>query len=124
MTTDDKPDDFRDDTGPFGSRSEAYDTPDTPVELRHRIHMAMLAKSESAKDCGELTVIPIGFAVTVAQDLIKAELTSLLGAMPVEQQCIGRNCDDTCTACAAVAAHNQVIERVTAIIEQRIKETL
>lgn len=41
--------------------------------LRHDIHMAMLAKSESAKDCGEITVVPLGFAVDVAlQEVIRA----------------------------------------------------
>lgn len=44
-------------------------------ELRHRIHMKMLSKSETAKDCGELTVVPLGHAVTIAMDLmLKAEL--------------------------------------------------
>lgn len=38
--------------------------------LRKEIHMKMLAKSENAKDCGELTVIPLGHAVTIAEALI------------------------------------------------------
>ena len=33
---------------------------------RHKIHMAMLAKSENAKDLGDITVVPLGFAVDVA----------------------------------------------------------
>lgn len=44
------------------------------TELRKSIHMAMLAKSESAKDCGEITVVPLGFAVDVALQAVQAKL--------------------------------------------------
>lgn len=43
--------------------------------LRHEIHMAMLGKSENAKDLGDLTVVPIGFAVDVALGLFEAYCT-------------------------------------------------
>lgn len=42
---------------------------DNTDELRHEIHMQMLAKSENAKDLGDLTVVPLGFAVDVALSL-------------------------------------------------------
>lgn len=35
---------------------------------RNKIHLKMLEKSDTAKKFGELTVIPIGFAVSIAQD--------------------------------------------------------
>lgn len=40
-------------------------------ELRNDIHMKMLSKSKNAKDCGDLTVIPLGFAVTVALEMLQ-----------------------------------------------------
>lgn len=40
------------------------------TDLRKQIHMKMLAKSDTAKDLGELTVVPLGHAVTVALALI------------------------------------------------------
>jgi len=43
--------------------------------LREEIHMQMLAKSENAKNCGELTVIPLGHAVTIAVAAIQAKVT-------------------------------------------------
>ena len=57
----------------------AKQTPTPPVEpldggeIRHTVHMAMLEKSESASTLGELTVVPLGFAVDVALALIKAD---------------------------------------------------
>lgn len=48
-------------------------TPLSEESLRHHIHMEMLKLSESAKDCGELTVLPLGHAVTIAQRLIETE---------------------------------------------------
>lgn len=39
-------------------------------ELRHEIHLAMLAKSQNATEIGELTVVPLGFAVSIAEALI------------------------------------------------------
>ena len=45
---------------------------------RMGIHMAMLAKAENAKDCGGLTVIKLGFAVSIAKELIRTENLKLL----------------------------------------------
>ena len=45
---------------------------------RMGIHMAMLAKAENAKDCGDLTVIKLGFAVSIAKELIRTEKLKLL----------------------------------------------
>ena len=42
----------------------------TNDELRNAVHMKMLAKSGSSKDFNELTVIPLGFAVSIAMQLI------------------------------------------------------
>ena len=40
---------------------------------RMGIHMAMLAKAENAKDAGHATVIKLGFAVSIAEELIRTE---------------------------------------------------
>lgn len=57
-------------------------TPPNPdTELRQQIHMAMLQKSESAKDLGELTVVPLGFAVDVALQLITARDAANIGEL-------------------------------------------
>ena len=45
---------------------------------RMEIHMAMLAKAENAKDAGHATVIKLGFAVSVAEELIRTEKLKLL----------------------------------------------
>lgn len=47
--------------------------PDETGSLRHEIHMQMLGKSESAKNLGELTVVPLGFAVDVALSVAAAK---------------------------------------------------
>lgn len=33
--------------------------------LRDKIHLKVLAKSKSAKDCGELTVVPLGYVTAL-----------------------------------------------------------
>lgn len=45
---------------------------------RMEIHMAMLAKAENAKDAGHATVIKLGFAVSIAEELIRTEKLKLL----------------------------------------------
>ena len=57
-------------------------------ELRHTIHMQMLAKSESAKDLGELTAVPLGFAVDVALEFLAQEKAKWVAQM---EQVIGED---------------------------------
>lgn len=61
---------------------------DLREKLRHEVHMAMLAKSESAKDLGELTVVPLGFAVNVALELSTQRILALL------DEVMGKGYDD------------------------------
>lgn len=53
--------------------SDAPKSTPTNTSLREEIHLKMLAKSESAKDLGELTVVPLGFAVDLALSLLTAK---------------------------------------------------
>jgi hypothetical protein len=39
-------------------------------ELRKKVHMKMLSKSDSAKNLGERTVVSLGFAVDIAMGLL------------------------------------------------------
>ena len=55
--------------------SKTPSTTSKPVEaLRSQVHLKMLEKSESAEDLGELTVVPLGFAVDVAMELIDKQV--------------------------------------------------
>ena len=48
--------------------------PERNVEEEHTaIHMACLAKSKNAKDCGDLTVMPMGYAVQMIEEAIQTE---------------------------------------------------
>ena len=62
---------------------------------RMGIHMAMLAKAENAKDAGHATVIKLGFAVSIAEELIRTEKLKLLAE--VRERVIGENDRGTIT---------------------------
>lgn len=55
----------------------------------HKVHMAMLAKAENAKDAGHATVIKLGFAVSIAEELIRTEKLKLLAE--VRERVVGED---------------------------------
>ena len=56
---------------------------------RMGIHMAMLTKAENAKDAGHATVIKLGFAVSIAEELIRTEKLKLLAE--VRERVVGED---------------------------------
>jgi hypothetical protein len=48
------------------------------------IHLKLLAKSESAKDCGEMTVIKIGFVPAIIEEIVKHSQQQLLESLELE----------------------------------------
>lgn len=44
----------------------------SPEELRKEAHLKGLAKSKNAKDCGDLTVVPLGHVSTIVMEMLQA----------------------------------------------------
>jgi len=47
--------------------------PNVEEKEHMEIHMKCLSKSKNAKECGDLTVIPMGFAVQMIKEAVQAE---------------------------------------------------
>jgi hypothetical protein len=82
------------------------------AQLRLRVHHKMLEKSESAKELGELTVIPLGFSVGIAIKLIVAERSRLIDELEAK---LPEKTDSDNGFYRA--GYNQAITEVKAILE-------
>lgn len=92
-------------------------------QTRHRIHMAMLGKSKNAKDCGELTVVPLGHAVTVALEILQSHQLALLSR--VKEEVIGSNenrFEESLSGHHRRSARNQMRKRLRRDIDNIAKE--
>ena len=50
---------------------------DNDENQRHRVHLKMLGMSGNSKEFGDLTVVPLGHAVSIAVDLLAAQRQTL-----------------------------------------------
>lgn len=87
------------------------------------IHLKLLAKSESAKDCGEMTVIKIGFVPAIIEEIVKHSQQQLLESLELELEKMKVEplyvkVDDDGTIDES-EAKNETLEQVKALIQNK-----
>jgi hypothetical protein len=96
--------------------AQSTSAPLSADSLREAVHMKMLSKSDSAKDLGELTVIPLGFAVSIAVELITGERQRIADSLPEKRKLKPIHYYPDVQANLEIEAFNEAIEAVRVLL--------
>ena len=93
-------------------------------EQQREAHMAGLAKSKNAKDCGDLTVLPLGYVSGITKQTITNTLNHILesGLLEEEKDCDNCNDCEAMMSCPRKEAHNTLARDIKEFISNMDKE--
>jgi len=94
-------------------------------EQQREAHMAGLAKSKNAKDCGDLTVLPLGYVSGITKQTITNTLNRILesGLLEEEKDCDNCNDCEAMMSCPRKEAHNTLARDIKAHLDELINPT-